>query len=159
MTTDLSVIPPRESLTYTPRFSKQRLSEFRKQGDPLADQVCQALHKDHGGLVNIHDLLTTVEEKAELCGTDSVFSAFLSDCHRVPEWVDWEQIYRGQEIHAMLTPFMGLSLFAGSLVGGAQYATAAVVTALAGNITTDPTRRVKETSYVSLSVPWCCRLL
>jgi hypothetical protein len=40
---------------------------------------------------------------------------------------------------------MGISLFSGSLMGGAQYTIATSVTALAGNITTNPTRRIDET--------------
>ena len=154
--TNLKEIPPRSQRQYTQRFSKEALNKFRLLGDPVADAVTDSLHFEHGGLVNIHDLLGTVQEKAKIPGEGGeVFRQFLDSSETWPHWVDGavaKEIYRGQEIHAMLTPFIGLSLFSGSLVGGSQFATAAVVTALAGNITTDPTRRIKETAFLLLAL-------
>jgi hypothetical protein len=77
-----------------------------------------------------------------------VFREFLTETAKIPAWADADKIARGQRIHCVHTPFMGLSLFSGSLVGGAQFSTAAIVTALAGNITTDPTRRINETGII-----------
>lgn len=148
--TDLKQIPPRASLTYTERFSKKRLSEFRLLGDPLADTLVAELHAKHGGLTNIHDLLATVRHKAanrDGVGCD-IFRNFLSEIEKVPPWANRSMIERGQRVHAVHLPFMGLSLFSGSLVGGAQFITAATVTALAGNITTNPTRRIDETGML-----------
>eukprot|EP00451_Oxyrrhis_marina_P003532 CAMPEP_0204276970 /NCGR_PEP_ID=MMETSP0468-20130131/29033_1 /ASSEMBLY_ACC=CAM_ASM_000383 /TAXON_ID=2969 /ORGANISM="Oxyrrhis marina" /LENGTH=423 /DNA_ID=CAMNT_0051253679 /DNA_START=26 /DNA_END=1297 /DNA_ORIENTATION=+ len=145
--TDLSRIPRRSDLKYTDRFSVEKLSAFRICGDPLADDVANELHERHGGLTKIHDLLTTVRAKAAECtGPEGdVFRKFLAESARVPDWADREMIERGQRVHTIHTPFIGLSLFAGSLVGGAQYPVASVVTVLAGNITTDPLRRLNET--------------
>lgn len=148
--TDLKHIPPRDTLHYTSRFSKEQLDSYRLLGDPAADLVAAELHEHHGGLTNIHDLLTTVRAKAteEPSARGSPFSDFLASSAVVPSWADRGMILRGQRVHAAHLPFMGLSLFSGSLVGGAQFTTAAVVTALAGNITTDPTRRINETGLL-----------
>ena len=146
--TNLAIIPPRSSLKYTARYSKERFERLRRTGDPLTDPLARSLHEDHGGLTNIHDLLTTVQAKAD--EGIQVFQDFIDHNNRVPEWAvrDKAKIERGQRIHAVHTPFMGLSLFSGSLVGGSQFITAAVVTALAGNISTEPTRRINETGML-----------
>lgn len=146
-------IPPRSSLRYTDKFSKHKLDSMRVMGDPLADAVAAELHAT-GGLVGIHDLLSSVRTRAEL-PEGRVFREFLEQTARVPEWRDRKAVERGQRLHAVTYPFQGISLFSGSLVGGAQFSNAAIVTALAGNITTDPTRRITETGMLlaALALP------
>eukprot|EP00931_Biecheleriopsis_adriatica_P041213 TRINITY_DN23586_c0_g1_i4.p1 TRINITY_DN23586_c0_g1~~TRINITY_DN23586_c0_g1_i4.p1 ORF type:complete len:416 (-),score=61.61 TRINITY_DN23586_c0_g1_i4:70-1317(-) len=148
--TDLRRIPPRASLRYTQRWSKKRLDQLRLVGDDLGDRVAAELHSKHGGLTKIHDLLTTVRAKAAVEAGDcsSIFRCFLEGAAVIPAWANREMVERGQRVHAVHLPFMGLSLFSGSLVGGAQFVTAATVTALAGNITTDPLRRINETGLL-----------
>lgn len=156
---NLKAIPKREQLKFTEKYTKELFDQYRRTGDQLADKCCQELQTKHGGLVNIHDLLGTVKEKALLPGPDGQpFRDFLKDAEIPPSWVTPEierQIYRGQEVQAMFTPFMGIALFSGSLLGGSMFRNAAVVTALAGNISSDPTRRIKETSILiaSLGLP------
>jgi hypothetical protein len=121
-------IVPRSELRYTERFSKERLSDFRRMGDEVADRVAAEIHEHHGGLTNIHDLLSTVQEKAELEGPQGeVFREFLSKSAEIPAWANRKKIERGQKLHAVTYPAQGLSLFAGSLVGGAQFSTASVL--------------------------------
>ena len=145
--TCLRDIPARKSLTYTPKYNKGYLDSLRLRGDPMADQVAACLHSKHGGLTNIHDLLTRVRDLAGSKTTPDteVFREFLASSAQIPEWADAAMIERGQRVHAYLHPLIAVSLFAGSLVGGSQFRTMAVVTALAGNITTNPTRRIDET--------------
>jgi len=97
----------------------------------------------------IRALLPIVREKAhDLQGpSGDVYRQFLASSATPPAWADRAAIERGQYIHCVHLPFMGLSLFSGSLVGGAQFTTAAV-TALAGNITSAPTRRIRETGLL-----------
>lgn len=148
--TNLKAIPPRASLRYTARWPKARLDAIRLQGDPPADRVAAELHDHHGGLTRIHDLLSTVRRLAaeEPGSRGAVFREFLEHSALVPTWADRAAIERGQRLQAVHLPFMGLSLLSGSLVGGAVYSTAAAVTALAGNLTADPTRRVNETGLL-----------
>ena len=164
--TDLRHIPGRASLRYSPRFNVSSLNDFRRRGDPPADAVAAELHR-RGQLTNIHDLLGVVRELAATAdppprpitptptststtarSSNEVFRAFLRESARVPAWADRAKIDRAQRVHCVHTPFMGLSLFSGSLVGGSQFRTAAVVTAAAGNITSDPTRRIRETGLL-----------
>jgi len=136
-------------LHYTKRYPKDRLDSLRLRGDDLADMVATELHSNHGGLTKINDLLGIVHEKSEVPGErGDVFRKFLEHSRAKPPWADKDKIARGQRVHAVHMPFMGLSLFSGSLVGGSQFATAAVVTALAGNITSDPLRRINETGLL-----------
>ena len=153
--TDLKAIPPRSSLKFTGTWTRGRLDSLRFRGDPLADAVAADLHANHGGLTNIHDLLSEVRVKAAPPGAACPLRAFLEGSRAVPEWADPALIARGQRVHAVYYPMMGLSLFSGSLVGGAQYSNMAVVTALAGNLTSNPTRRVTETGALlaALALP------
>ena len=113
-------IPPRSSLCYTERFSKAKLDVLRSVGDPLADAVASELHAT-GGLVGIHDLLTSVRTRASLPGEEGrVFRAFLEQTAQVPSWRDRKAIERGQRLHAVTYPFQGISLFSGSLVRPAR---------------------------------------
>lgn len=151
---DLRKIPSRNSLKYTDKYSKARLSSLRLLGDPAADEVVEHLYKQNGQLTKIHDLLATVrmQAAAESTSGGGVCARFLDNSASIPAWANKQQIERGQQIHAAHTPFMALSLFAGSLVGGGQFITASVVTALAGNISNDPTRRVNETGLLLAAI-------
>jgi hypothetical protein len=152
--TNLKDIPRRDTYKYTKRFTKEKLDSLRLEGDPLADNVVAELHANHGGLTKIHDLLTTVRDKAANVEgpAGDVFRDFLHVIKKKPAWADPEMIERGQRVFATHLPFMGLSLFSGSLIGGAQFITAGAVTTLAGNITTNPTRRMDETGMLLLAM-------
>ena len=109
--TNLKVIPSRDELEYTSRFSEEKLNAFRRMGDPLADEVCHSLHYNHGGLTNKHDSLETVRTHANVLKNTEVsssdlqrnekwneFDELLADCHEVPSWVDWDLIYTFHEL-------------------------------------------------------------
>ncbi len=59
-----------------------------------------------------------------------------------------EMVKRGQRVLTVHSGSMGQSLFTGSLVGGSLFKSASIVTALAGNLSTDPNRRVTETALI-----------
>ena len=155
--TDLTKIPPRKALQYTDRFSKERLAVFRKHGDPKADAVVSELHRTKG-LTNIRDLLGTVQDRAK-DQPNSVFAEFLEEVDKVPSWVDHAKVEQGQRVLACYSSVMGPSLLAGSLVGGAMFSSAAAVTALAGNLTEDPARRVNETALIIIHLAFPGQLL
>ena len=70
---------------------------MRFRGDPLADAVAADLHSNHGGLTNIHDLLSTVRAKAAPRGSSSCccpLRAFLDRSSEVPPWADAALIAR-----------------------------------------------------------------
>jgi hypothetical protein len=143
---DLSRIPPRSSLQFTERFSRQGLQAFRKVGDPLADAVVAELHRTKG-LTNIRDLLGVVQERAKQ-SPSNIYRDFLRECEETPAWVNAAQIARGQQVLAAYSSVMGPSLLAGSLVGGAMFSSAAAITLMAGNFSYDPSRRVTETALI-----------
>eukprot|EP00756_Hemistasia_phaeocysticola_P018309 Hpha_TRINITY_DN15585_c1_g11::TRINITY_DN15585_c1_g11_i1::g.103896::m.103896 len=139
-------IPGRDEVGYTAKYSEAQLTEWRKHGDVFADRVVAHLHKTKG-LTNIFDLLSTVQKHAEDTADPSsqIYRDFLSHTEAVPPWVDWNEIEQGQRVFARYTSFMYISLLAGSLVGGANFTEAARVTVSAGNIASNPVRRINET--------------
>jgi len=155
--TDLSYIPKRSSLHFTDRFNRDYLKALRKRGDPKADAVVAELHRTNG-LTNIRDLMGTVRERAAQ-DPNSVFAEFVRDVESLPEWVDAKQIERGQQVLAAYSSLMGPALLAGSLVGGAMFSSAAAVTAMAGNLTYDPAKRVTETALIIIHLAFPGELL
>ncbi|MFZ5724188.1 MAG: oxygenase MpaB family protein [Pseudomonadota bacterium] len=146
---DVSKLPP---LGITPRFAELQylapytedaLQQWRTQGDPLSDRVVAALAAE-GSLKNMHDLLGTVREKAARGDADCI--AFMRHCNSVPAWADFKAMEKGQRLIASYSPFMGISLFAGSLVGGAVFQKMAMVTAMTGMLSGSATQRLTETT-------------
>jgi hypothetical protein len=144
----MMMIPSRQrDCKFTEKYSKARLDGMRQRGDELADRVVADLHATHG-LVNIRDLLNTVKSRAQDPMQSQIYRDFMADTLRMPSWVDVNKVERGQQVQAAYSIPMGVSLFAGSLVGGAMFQSAAMVTAQAGNLTANPTTRVTETALI-----------
>jgi hypothetical protein len=145
---DISRLPP---LGHTPRFhelqylepySREALQGWRETGDPLADRVVAGLAAD-APLRNIHDLLGKVREKAARGDADCL--AFLAHINTVPAWADFRAMEKGQRLIASYAPFMGVSLFTGSLVGGSVFQKMTMVTAMTGMLSGSATQRLTET--------------
>jgi len=64
----------------------------------------------------------------------------------VPAWADFAAMAKGQRMIASYAPFMAASLFSGSLVGGAMFYKAALVTSMTGMFSGKPTQRLTETT-------------
>lgn len=143
--TDLSFIPPYSELQHTSRWTREKLKAWRKVGDETADKVVEELHRTQG-LPNIRDLLGTVKEGAAAGRPYCI--KFMQEVDRMPEWVNPQMVERGQQVQAAYSSLMGPALFAGSLVGGSMFKSAALVTAMAGNFTDEPARRTNETALI-----------
>jgi hypothetical protein len=76
----------------------QRLNESRKIKSP--DKATQAGDWIQG-VKKSPDLLELLKVCA-LSGGDPLLDKFWKDVHTVPEWVDWQQIKRGQEVRDAL---------------------------------------------------------
>jgi len=147
-TLDVSRLPP---LGHTPRFheleylapyTRDALQRWREIGDPLADRVVAGLAAD-APLRNLHDLLGAVRDKAARGDSDCI--AFLAHCNTVPAWADFKAMEKGQRLIASYAPFMGVSLFTGSLVGGSVFQKMTMVTAMTGMLSGSATQRLTET--------------
>jgi hypothetical protein len=81
----------------------------------------------------------------------TTYAHFLSEAWNVPKWMDFKKIERGRRLLVIYAPFMGISLFAGSLVGGSMFQKMAVVTSMgqlgSAQDGTSATR-VQETAYM-----------
>lgn len=64
---------------------------IQSKWDTLADEALTRLNAMRGK----RDLYTTFKEEHE---TDDVLMRLWSEVNEIPEWVDWEQIERGQEV-------------------------------------------------------------
>lgn len=148
MPLDTARLPP---LGHTPRFhelqylepyTQDALQHWRTVGDPLADHVVAGLAAE-GSLKNMHDLLGAVRDKAARGDADCI--AFIDHCNTVPAWADFAAMEKGQRLIASYAPFMGVSLFTGSLVGGSVFQKMTMVTAMTGMLSGSATQRLTET--------------
>jgi hypothetical protein len=139
----LGSIPEVASLRYTERYSESYLDSLRGRGDPLADRVVAELAAS-GELRNFHDLLGEVRRRAAE-GSASC-QELLRVSREVPAWADFAAMETGQRIIAAFPIHMGISLFAGSLCGGAVFQKMTIVTAMTGMLRGASNRRLSETS-------------
>jgi hypothetical protein len=141
-TLPLSAIPRADELAYTERFSEKFLDGKRRRGDPASDAVIDRLSRE-GSIRGFHDLLGAVREQA--AAGDAACQALLDHGEQVPDWADFDRMRRGQALIAAFPVHMGLSLFSGSLCGGAVFLKMTLITAMTGMLSGDSNRRLDET--------------
>ncbi|KAJ3298010.1 putative E3 ubiquitin-protein ligase [Borealophlyctis nickersoniae] len=84
-------------------------------GDPLADNALASAPSQGRCPLTLFDAILERREN----GTANVFEvAVLKDAERVPDWVDWKQIERGQEIYWRHAGAIGVVLLHATLAGG-----------------------------------------
>lgn len=130
-------------LEYIAPYSEEELDRWRGAGDVRADAIVERLAAE-GPLTGIHDLLAVVRTRA--AAGDAVCREFLDEAASVPAWADFGAMVKGQRMIASYAPFMAASLFSGSLVGGAMFYKAALVTSMTGMFSGKPTQRLTETT-------------
>src|SRR5262245_21890804 len=139
----LHVRPRFCDLEYLAPYTERALDGWRTVGDPLADDIVTVLASE-GPLKGIHDLLGIVRSRA--AAGDSRCRQLLDEATVVPDWADFSAMTKGQRMIASYAPFMAASLFSGSLVGGAMFHKAALVTSMTGMFSGNPTQRLTETT-------------
>lgn len=139
----LHVRPHFDELSYIPPYTEEALERWRGVGDPLADAIVGDLAA-RGPLGNIHDLLGTVRSRAK--DGDARCRELLSLAETPPPWADFAAMERGQRLIASYAPWMGMSLFTGSLVGGSMFRKMAMTTAMTGMLSGKPAQRLTETT-------------
>jgi hypothetical protein len=99
-------------------LTEEQISPTRYTYDTLGEEVLDRIHaqqKLKSGSNGIsasqaaghkEDLYESLKEAA-LSKEDDVLTKFWNDIHTVPEWVDWKQIKRGQDVRN--TPFRGMT--------------------------------------------------
>jgi hypothetical protein len=139
----LHVRPRFRDLEFIAPYTEAALDGWRAVGDPAADAIVAALAAE-APLTGIHDLLGVVRARA--AAGDSRCGDFLAEACAVPAWADFGAMVKGQRMIASYAPFMAASLFSGSLVGGAMFHKAALVTSMTGMFSGNPTQRLTETT-------------
>ncbi|KAF9931476.1 hypothetical protein FBU30_010092 [Linnemannia zychae] len=93
-----------------------RLEPLRKIGDPLADNALEVLKIKPGddALKALRAYLSLPEEEQESPAPRLLMQQLMT----VPEWVDWEQIQRGQEVFWRYSLYIVHILLHFSLAGG-----------------------------------------
>lgn len=138
----LGEIPALARLSFTERFSAARLDALRAQGDPLGDRVVAELAAA-GRMDRFHDLLGEVRGRA--AAGSAACQEFVDAVQVVPRWMDFRAVEPGQRMIAAFPVHMGISLFAGSLCGGAVFQKMAIITGMTGMFSGQPRRRLDET--------------
>lgn len=139
----LHVRPAFEDLSYIPPYTEEQLEKWRSVGDPLADAIVGDLAAE-GPLGNIHDLLGTARARAK--SGDVRCQQLLLEGNGIPAWADFSAMEKGQRLIASYAPWMGMSLFSGSLVGGSMFRKMALTTAMTGMLSGKPAKRLTETT-------------
>ncbi|KAG0340242.1 hypothetical protein BG004_006487 [Podila humilis] len=97
-------------------FRASQLEPLRQMGDDLADNALAALNIKPG-----QDALAALREYTSRPIEDQPSDAprkLLEHVMMVPEWVDWEQVKRGQDVYWKYIYYITLILLHFSLVGG-----------------------------------------
>jgi hypothetical protein len=123
------------------KYSHARLQAWRQSQDPFAD-ACTALmqfRKPSG-------LLDEVERRARDEG--GVFQAFIDECFRIPDWVDFSMMERGRRFCRRHGALQGLILMCSSLVEGYAHNKPSQVLVSTGRLQKDVSRRIYETGQM-----------
>lgn len=141
---DLASITPFADVDYSGRFDEAFCDRWMNVGDPLSDQVIDAVRSDgYRGAAGVGDQLSKVAALARSEG--GMFADLYEQTRTLPPWVNTDMIVEGQRLVTNTHPFYGMSLFH-SLFAGAAFVRAALVTGSTGRLGGDPRRRITETS-------------
>ncbi|KAK5821064.1 hypothetical protein F5H01DRAFT_412209 [Linnemannia elongata] len=128
-----------------------RLEPLRKIGDPLADNALEVLKVKQGedAFRALIAYVSQPEEKQE----SSAPRLLMQQLMTVPEWVNWEQVKRGQEVYWRYCLFISHALLHFSLAGGFSVPKITKVLNSTGYLSGKKTKeRVLETSQFVLDV-------
>ena len=123
------------------RFAPEKLQQWRYVCDPLADECIQAI-----GRAQPSGMLQQVEALA-LAGNPACHQ-FISHCHMVPGWVDFEAMESGRRVFARYAPLQAIVLLCSSLVEGYTIEKAVKVLVQTGRLQKDVSRRIFETGQM-----------
>ena len=120
-------------------ISEQELEPYRSIGDIPIDHILQLLHREGNPLRPGDDLLLMMENvtaaassasssslsssssppvRQEASDVDQAMAEFFETISIVPDWVDLEQLRRGQEVYIAYLPAIATSLYYRSLIAG-----------------------------------------
>ncbi|KAF9195432.1 hypothetical protein BGZ51_000006 [Haplosporangium sp. Z 767] len=128
-----------------------KLEPLRKIGDELADDALEILKAKPGqdALELLREYTARPENEQESPAPRKLMEHLVT----VPEWVDWEQIRRGQEVYWRYCLFISHALLHYSLAGGFAIPNISKVLSSTGYLSGKKTKeRVLETSQFVLDV-------
>lgn len=104
-------------------LSESELEPYRALGDDLLDDILRLLEKENTALGPTDDLLQLAErakktESSKRTPAQTAIVRFIETYSSLPDWVDVDQLRRGQEVFLAYTPVASLSLYYRSLVAG-----------------------------------------
>ncbi|KAH8153896.1 uncharacterized protein LAJ45_01663 [Morchella importuna] len=133
--------------------SHEEAAGLRSRWDKLADESLARLIAIKGE----RDLYTTLKEEHQ---NDDVLGQLWTEVNTIPEWVDWEQIQRGQDVYYRYAIAIVAGLTYSSLLGGMGAHKIAEVLARTGGFSKSVAkRRMFETTQHILQVGALVRLL
>ncbi|KAK3841334.1 MAG: hypothetical protein J3R72DRAFT_445255 [Linnemannia gamsii] len=128
-----------------------RLEPLRMIGDPLADDAVEALKvkKGQDALKALREYISRPESEQE----SQAPALLMKQLMTVPEWVDWEQVRRGQEVYWKYCLYISYTLLHFSLAGGFAIPKITKVLNSTGYLAGDRAReRVFETAQFVIDV-------
>ncbi|KAF9973589.1 hypothetical protein BGZ73_003168 [Actinomortierella ambigua] len=133
-------------VTWTERHIRARdLEPYRMQGDPLSDETLRVLNvKRHEDALEA--LMAYVQRPVEQQESD-IPRKFLDHVLSVPDWVDWDQLRRGQQVFWKYVLYISIGLVHFSLTGVHNAPKFAKVMTSTGYLTgSRSTARITETA-------------
>ncbi|KAF9580467.1 hypothetical protein BGW38_002883 [Lunasporangiospora selenospora] len=91
-----------------------QLEPLRKIGDDLSDNALEALKIKRDD--DVYDALMDYVSKPESEQESSAPRLLLEEMTRVPDWVDWDQVYRGQQVFWKYFPPITIILVYNSII-------------------------------------------
>lgn len=104
-------------------LSKEELEPYRLIGDDSIDSILQILEEENAPLGPSSDFLEMADvarqlDSSQRSKSQQAMAGFLEKYSQLPDWVDVEQLRRGQEVFLVYTPVASLALYYRSLVAG-----------------------------------------
>ena len=104
-------------------LSGEEIEPYRQLGDDPVDQILRLLEAENKTLGPTDDLLRMADEAQSIdfsqrTPAEKAMTSFIEKCSKLPDWVDQEQLRRGQEVFLTYTPVASLALYYRSLIAG-----------------------------------------
>jgi hypothetical protein len=117
-----------------------QLAPYRQQGDEEIDNILDLLHREGNAIRPGQDILVLAEQALEkshqsegtLSAAERALIQFYHNYSCLPEWVDVDQLQRGQQVFLAYSPIIGISLYYRSLVPGFSISKIAAVLSSTG---------------------------
>lgn len=144
-------------------LTSDELEPYRLVGDPIVDDLLQALHDEGSPVGAGDDLLNFCQQASAKLATTlgsntstrrahvlaaTFWNKYSCNGAKLPSWVDVDQLQRGQQVFLAYTPAMSYALYYRSFVPGFSIPKIAQVLKTTGYLTPTPPKKNSVSSFI-----------